>query len=889
MVPPRSLACFVGLLFEAAVIQSGAQTCGRQGSAEGACSNSSGCGTSLVCSEFHSDTWLSSGEWLTSPSGRFIAVLENSQLQVHNTAENVMVWAAPDPPAAEALSAARILDGQLVLESISGQQVWSSTKAGSTFFRFVVEHTRGNNGAGTQLAELMFWEKGQHLTLDDATIYSDQSSPQHESPAKAVDRNSETKWYTGHSPGASMVLQVPQVVRPDQFGFVTANDAPERDPIMWKLDGSIDGMNWIAMHVQSSPYSTPETRMTATESFQLSEEWKSSSQTDVQALDFGSSAISVTLSDDGLLAVRAHGMVSWSAFGSAKKNDNQDPPENPEAAHKRAMATCNLQLSCQPCIDAGCAWCLAGRRCVADKAWICQGDVDHVSPPHGTIGKAKCPDLSQIQEDHQKRRDRAAAAQLQAPDESQHDARSEQTTRAAGASAPDKAPESSHEDHDLDFEKTLDPQVLAELKWRVKFAESEKGTKPYKVLKVKHDASASEIRKAYRRLSLQFHPDKWARARGELKKYAEKAFSDITQAYETIGSPDKRAAFDDGRDFDDAQGSGDENFYFGDPLIATLTEELWEKRLSGTSIWLIEFYAAWCPHCRNTRHLWKEVAQKLEHLPVEVGAVNCVRQRKICSEYVGVSSYPSIRLLNREYGTMQNHAGGGIDPDAIVKWVEKVSKEWKWLFHNAYVHRDLERASFEPGGIVADSEEMWIVAFMDGYECPACKATSTNLLRLSASLRGLPVKVGTVDCSHPKQQEFCYTEHEVPQPPHRPLAKAWRSGVKNATGKSEPGEVLYGAADLEPHMAFMLIEKVVRLALASQLGDSALVEAKSSGYDEEEKPEEDEPPAGGAGGGWEPTGNSPELLWDDSGISDSRALPKPWVTWEGAQTPQLQR
>jgi len=304
----------------------------------------------------------------------------------------------------------------------------------------------------------------------------------------------------------------------------------------------------------------------------------------------------------------------------------------------------------------------------------------------------------------------------------------------------------------------------------------------------------------------------------------------------------------------------------------------------------VEFYAAWCPHCRDTRGEWRKIARKLERVPVEVGAVNCVRQRRVCGEYVGVTKYPSVRMLNREFGTMQDFKGP-LDAEEIPKWVEKIAAEWRWLFHSAYVHWGLNRSSFGPGGVVATSSAMWVVAFLDGRECPSCKAACTNLLRLSASLRGLPVEVGAVDCSLPEQRAFCYEDHGVPPPPHRPLVKAWRAGSKNLTESAEPGEVLYSPSDLEPHVAFMLVEKTVRLALADRLASDGVAQGGAGAY-EGAPPEEDDqppPPPPGGGAGWARAGASPELQWDDSGVADRRALPKPWVTWAGAKTGLLGR
>jgi curved DNA-binding protein len=60
----------------------------------------------------------------------------------------------------------------------------------------------------------------------------------------------------------------------------------------------------------------------------------------------------------------------------------------------------------------------------------------------------------------------------------------------------------------------------------------------YKVLGVSRTASADEIKRAYRKLARQFHPDK-NKAKG-----AEDRFKDINEANEVLGDPKKREAYD---------------------------------------------------------------------------------------------------------------------------------------------------------------------------------------------------------------------------------------------------------------------------------------------------------------------------------------------------------
>jgi len=61
----------------------------------------------------------------------------------------------------------------------------------------------------------------------------------------------------------------------------------------------------------------------------------------------------------------------------------------------------------------------------------------------------------------------------------------------------------------------------------------------YEMLGIPRDASNEEIKKVYRRLARQYHPDV-----NPGKKEAEEKFKDIGQAYEVLSDPSKRAQYD---------------------------------------------------------------------------------------------------------------------------------------------------------------------------------------------------------------------------------------------------------------------------------------------------------------------------------------------------------
>jgi molecular chaperone DnaJ len=83
----------------------------------------------------------------------------------------------------------------------------------------------------------------------------------------------------------------------------------------------------------------------------------------------------------------------------------------------------------------------------------------------------------------------------------------------------------------------------------------------YKILGVGETASEDEIKKQYRKLAKQYHPDTHP---GD--KAAEEKFKDISEAYNVLSHPDKRSQYDQMRKFGfrgGAQGFDFRNFDFG--------------------------------------------------------------------------------------------------------------------------------------------------------------------------------------------------------------------------------------------------------------------------------------------------------------------------------------
>ncbi|KAM3574354.1 hypothetical protein VYU27_003742 [Nannochloropsis oceanica] len=110
----------------------------------------------------------------------------------------------------------------------------------------------------------------------------------------------------------------------------------------------------------------------------------------------------------------------------------------------------------------------------------------------------------------------------------------------------------------------------------------------YEVLKLTPDALPADVKKAYRKLALQYHPDK---VKPEQKEEAARIFAAIAEAYETLSDANRRREYDLARQRDEQevrfreQHRGGHQFHFEGGFDFGGTEEMGGGRYSEWGGW----------------------------------------------------------------------------------------------------------------------------------------------------------------------------------------------------------------------------------------------------------------------------------------------------------------
>lgn len=157
-----------------------------------------------------------------------------------------------------------------VLASLLGSLAAPAAEVTFTYYRFTPVELRDDFSADSvQLSEFEFALDTEVVDLADATITNPGGdNPGGEEVENVADLSTASKWLDFNR--GPLVFEFPAPVTIDRYRFATANDAEERDPVHWTLEGSTDGTTWQVLDERDSE-TVPTDRFTYTASFILPE------------------------------------------------------------------------------------------------------------------------------------------------------------------------------------------------------------------------------------------------------------------------------------------------------------------------------------------------------------------------------------------------------------------------------------------------------------------------------------------------------------------------------------------------------------------------------------------------------------------------------------------
>jgi len=269
----------------------------------------------------------------------------------------------------------------------------------------------------------------------------------------------------------------------------------------------------------------------------------------------------------------------------------------------------------------------------------------------------------------------------------------------------------------------------------------------YTALGVSRDAEAAAIKKAFRTMSLKFHPDK-----NPGNPSAKAKFEAAAAAYEVLGDEDLRTVYDHELDSD-----GDEigDFYTRNKEIKNVGS--WsdlQHSLSSSrqDIWIVEYYLPWCEPCQTFSSQFKKLPSAVEaagiRQRVRLAAVNCDTQEETCQR-MGIRSYPAVQMYPPNQMQAEMYRDGELTASKLAQWIQLQvdSPVIELQSIQEFRHK------------VLGSDDVWLVDFFHP-RCGPCNAIKGTVRRTASKLKGI-AKVAMFNCVESDDtQAFC-TEQGV--------------------------------------------------------------------------------------------------------------------------------
>uniref|UniRef100_A0AAY4BBG9 Protein disulfide-isomerase A6 n=1 Tax=Denticeps clupeoides TaxID=299321 RepID=A0AAY4BBG9_9TELE len=109
--------------------------------------------------------------------------------------------------------------------------------------------------------------------------------------------------------------------------------------------------------------------------------------------------------------------------------------------------------------------------------------------------------------------------------------------------------------------------------------------------------------------------------------------------------------------------------------VVELTDDNFDKTvLDSDDVWLVEFFAPWCGHCKNLEPEWAAAASEVKdqtNNKVHLGAVDATVHQGLASRY-GIRGFPTIKIF-RKGEEPEDYQGGRTRSDIVARALDLFS------------------------------------------------------------------------------------------------------------------------------------------------------------------------------------------------------------------------
>uniref|UniRef100_A0A6B2EEF7 Protein disulfide-isomerase A6 homolog n=1 Tax=Phlebotomus kandelakii TaxID=1109342 RepID=A0A6B2EEF7_9DIPT len=221
--------------------------------------------------------------------------------------------------------------------------------------------------------------------------------------------------------------------------------------------------------------------------------------------------------------------------------------------------------------------------------------------------------------------------------------------------------------------------------------------------------------------------------------------------------------------------------------------------IQGDAVWVVEFYAPWCGHCKSLVPEYQKVATALKGV-AKVGAVNADEHKSLAGQF-GVRGFPTLKIFGADKKSPSDYSGGRTADDIAEAVLAETKKKVKaGLGGSGKKSSDsgsnddvveLTDANFDK--LVLNSDDVWLVEFFAPW-CGHCKNLAPHWAKAASELKG-KVKLGALDATQHQLKTQEYGVQGYPTIKFFPGGKKDRDSVTDYDGGRTSSDIVTWALD----------------------------------------------------------------------------------------------